>query len=121
MLVSLKFMLDHARSHGYGFLRVVVSNLEEVEAALKSHPAVFDALVVGVPDERWGSRVTAVVQPRAGQRPTLDELAEHCRSHIAAYKIPRELHLVEQIRRSPSGKPDYPWAQEAALSGRYRV
>ena len=94
---------------------------EEVEGALKSHPAVFDALVVGVPDERWGSRVTAVVQPRAGQRPTLAELAEHCRSHIAAYKIPRELHLVEQIRRSPSGKPDYPWAQETALSGRYRV
>ena len=73
---------------------------EEVEAALKSHPAVFDALV-SVPDERWGSRVTAVVQPRAGQRPTLAELTEHCRSHIAAYKIPRELHLVEQIRRSP--------------------
>jgi acyl-CoA synthetase (AMP-forming)/AMP-acid ligase II len=89
---------------------------EEVEGALKSHPAVFDALVVGVPDERWGSRVAAVVQPRAGQRPTLDDLAAHCRTQIAGYKIPRELHIVEQVRRSPSGKPDYPWAQKVALS-----
>jgi acyl-CoA synthetase (AMP-forming)/AMP-acid ligase II len=64
---------------------------EEVEGALKSHPAVFDALVVGVPDDRWGSRVAAVVQPRPGSRPTLEELAAHCRAHIASYKVPREL------------------------------
>jgi acyl-CoA synthetase (AMP-forming)/AMP-acid ligase II len=87
---------------------------EEVEGVLKSHPAVFDALVVGVPDERWGSRVAAVVQPRPGQRPTLEELAAHCRAFIAGYKIPRQLHLVERLRRSPSGKPDYPWAQKVA-------
>jgi 3-oxocholest-4-en-26-oate---CoA ligase len=85
-----------------------------VEGALKSHPAVFDVLVVGVPDERWGSRVAAVVQPRPGQRVTLEELAVHCRAHIAGYKIPRELHVVKTIRRSPSGKPDYPWAQQVA-------
>ena len=94
---------------------------EEVEGALKSHPAVFDALIVGVPDERWGSRVAAVVQPRPGQHPALDALAAHCRSHIAGYKVPRELHLVDEIRRSPSGKPDYPWAQELAAGGRHRV
>jgi len=94
---------------------------EEVEGALKSHPGVFDALVVGVPDERWGSRVAAVVQPRPGHQPTLPELAEHCRTHIAGYKIPRELHLVDEVRRAPSGKPDYPWAQELAREGRYRV
>jgi len=94
---------------------------EEVEGAVKSHPAVFDALVVGVPDERWGSRVAAVVQARAGQRVTLDDLAAHCRTQIAGYKVPRELHLVEQVRRSPSGKPDYPWAQKVARSGRHRI
>jgi acyl-CoA synthetase (AMP-forming)/AMP-acid ligase II len=94
---------------------------EEVEGVLKSHPAVFDALVVGVPDERWGSRVAAVVQPRPGQRPTLDELIVHCRTHIAGYKIPRELHLVDQVVRAPSGKPDYRWAQQTALSGRSRT
>lgn len=94
---------------------------EEVEGALKSHPAVFDALVVGVPDERWGSRVAAVVQLRPGQRVTLDELAAHCRTHIAGYKVPRELHLVEQVHRSPSGKPDYPWAQNLARATQRRM
>jgi len=94
---------------------------EEVEGVLKSHPAVFDALVVGVPDERWGSRVAALVQLRPGRRATLDEVAAHCRTYIAGFKVPRELHVVEQIRRSPSGKPDYPWAQQTARSGQYRV
>jgi acyl-CoA synthetase (AMP-forming)/AMP-acid ligase II len=94
---------------------------EEVEGTLKSHPAIFDCLVVGVPDERWGSRVAAVVQLRDGQRVTLEELAAHCRQHIASYKVPRELHVVQQLRRSPSGKPDYPWAQEVARSGQHRL
>ena len=88
---------------------------EEVEGVLKGHPAVYDALVVGVPDERWGNAVAAVVQVREGQdAPTLDEVAEHCRSHIAAYKVPRHLLLVPEIQRSPSGKPDYPWASRTA-------
>ena len=87
---------------------------EEVEAALKAHPAVFDAVVVGVPDERWGERVAAVVQPREGQRPTVEDLDVHCREHVAGYKVPRELHLVTHIERSPSGKPDYPWAKKVA-------
>ena len=94
---------------------------EEVEAALKSHPAVFDVLVVGVPDERWGQRVAAVVQARAGHTPTLAELDQHCRQHVAGYKVPRELHLVAQVQRSPSAKPDYPWAQTTAVEGKYKV
>jgi acyl-CoA synthetase (AMP-forming)/AMP-acid ligase II len=91
---------------------------EEVESALKSHPAVFDAVVVGVPDERWGERVTAVVQARPGTIPTLDELADHTRAHLASYKTPRELVLVDQIVRSPSGKPDYRWARTTAVGAR---
>lgn len=87
---------------------------EEVEAALKAHPQVFDAIVVGVPDERWGQRVAAVVQPRAGEPPTLDDLDAHCRGYVAGYKVPRELHLVPEVQRSPSGKPDYPWAGRIA-------
>jgi acyl-CoA synthetase (AMP-forming)/AMP-acid ligase II len=87
---------------------------EEVEGALKSHEKVFDALVVGIPDERWGSAVAAVVQPRPGLTPTLEELDEHCRAQIAGYKVPRALHLVDVIERSPSGKPDYPWARRVA-------
>jgi 3-oxocholest-4-en-26-oate---CoA ligase len=88
---------------------------EEVEGALKAHPDVFDVLVVGVPDARWGERVTAVVQPRPGRTPVLDELVEHCRTRIASYKIPRLLFLVDAVPRLPNGKPDYPSAKAAAL------
>jgi acyl-CoA synthetase (AMP-forming)/AMP-acid ligase II len=89
---------------------------EEVEAAVKSHPAVYDALVVGVPDDRWGQRVAVIVQPRTGTTPSLDSVQEHCRTKIAGYKVPRELHLVPEVQRSPSGKPDYPWAQKVATA-----
>jgi acyl-CoA synthetase (AMP-forming)/AMP-acid ligase II len=87
---------------------------EEVESALKSHPDVFDVVVVGVPDEKWGQKVTAVVQPRPGRTLALDELAAHARKHLAGYKVPRALRIVDQIVRSPSGKPDYPWARTEA-------
>jgi len=91
---------------------------EEVEAAVKSHPDVFDCTVVGVPDERFGQRVAAVVQARAGAAPSLESVQEHCRRKIAGYKIPRELHVVPEVVRSPSGKPDYRWAAETALAAR---
>jgi 3-oxocholest-4-en-26-oate---CoA ligase len=89
---------------------------EEVEAALKGHPGVFDALVVGVPDPRYGQHVAAVVQPRDGTRPTLAELDSFVRSEIAGYKVPRSLWLVGEVRRSPAGKPDYRWAKEQTES-----
>ena len=85
---------------------------EEVEAALKGHPDVFDALVVGVPDERFGQHVAAVVAPRQGTKPTLAELDAFVRSTIAGYKVPRSLWLVDEVKRSPAGKPDYTWARE---------
>jgi acyl-CoA synthetase (AMP-forming)/AMP-acid ligase II len=91
---------------------------EEVESALKSHPDVFDVVVVGVPDDRWGERVTAVVKPRPGAAPTVAELAEHAREHIAGYKVPREVHLVDEVVRSPSGKADYRWAKATAIKAR---
>ena len=90
---------------------------EEVEAALVSHPDVVDALIVGAPDDRWGERVVAVVQPAPGRRPTLDELSRHCSNRIAAYKVPREVHLVDAVQRSPSGKGDYRWARDLAEQG----
>ena len=85
---------------------------EEVEAALKGHPDVFDALVVGVPDPRFGQHVAAVVQPREGARPTLAELDAFVRSEIAGYKVPRSLWFVDEVKRSPAGKPDYRWAKD---------
>lgn len=89
---------------------------EEVEGALKAHPDVFDALVIGVPDERLGQRVGALVQPRPGSTPDLSALDAHVRGLLAGYKAPRSVWLVDQIGRSPSGKPDYRWAQRHAAS-----
>ncbi|MFJ6614976.1 acyl-CoA synthetase [Streptomyces sp. NPDC091289] len=88
---------------------------EEVEQALKSHPDVYDALVAGVPDERWGNRVAAVVQLREGAEAlTLEAVQTHCRTRLAGYKIPRALVLADRIQRSPSGKADYRWAKAVA-------
>ena len=87
---------------------------EEVEAVLKAHDDVFDAVVVGVPDERWGERIVAVVEPRPGADVRLAALVEHARAHLANYKLPRDLVLVDGVVRSPSGKPDYRWARTQA-------
>ncbi|MFF3455135.1 acyl-CoA synthetase [Streptomyces sp. NPDC002730] len=89
---------------------------EEVEQALKSHPDVYDALVAGVPDTRWGNHVAAVVQVRDGAlTPTLDDIQSHCRTRLAGYKIPRQLVIAPEIQRSPSGKADYRWARTVAV------
>ncbi|GGS07759.1 fatty-acyl-CoA synthase [Streptomyces aureoverticillatus] len=91
---------------------------EEVEQALKSHPDVYDALVAGVPDERWGNRVAAVVQLRDGAGSLdLSALQTHCRTHLAGYKIPRAVVFTDHIQRSPSGKADYRWARAVAAGG----
>ncbi len=100
---------------------------EEVENALKGHPAVFDALVVGVPDEHYGERVVAVVSMRPGRvtaeptepaqsrGPTDAELEAHARRHVAGYKVPRSWIRVPRCERLPTGKPDYRWARAVAL------
>ena len=80
---------------------------EEVEAAVKACPDGYDAIVVGLPDERFGERVAAVVRLREGSPPlTLDALQDHCRGHIAGYKVPRQLLLVDEIPLTAAGKPD---------------
>ncbi|MGZ8752776.1 MAG: acyl-CoA synthetase [Acidimicrobiia bacterium] len=89
---------------------------EEVELALKSHPDVFDVVVVGVQDERWGERVVAVVKARPGATPLAGELAEHARGTIAGYKVPRAIVVVDEMVRSPSGKADYRWAKATAVA-----
>lgn len=87
---------------------------EEVEGALKSFASVFDALVIGIPDERLGQRVAAVVQPRDGHVIDMAALEAHLRTMIAGYKVPRSVWLVEQISRTPAGKADYRWARRYA-------
>jgi acyl-CoA synthetase (AMP-forming)/AMP-acid ligase II len=89
---------------------------EEVEAVLKSHPDVFDAVVVGVPDERWGESVAAVIAPRTGHQVSLESLTEHCRTALAGYKLPRRIVVVDTVERTPAGKPNYRWAKATAVA-----
>jgi fatty-acyl-CoA synthase len=89
---------------------------EEVEETLKLHPAVLDAVVVGLPDERWGEAVTAVVQLRPGAAASEVELRGHAREHLADYKAPKRVVFVESVGRSPSGKADYRGARARALA-----
>jgi acyl-CoA synthetase (AMP-forming)/AMP-acid ligase II len=90
---------------------------EEVEMALKAHPDVYDALVVGVTDENYGQAVTAVVQPRGQDKPTTEELREFLRSRLSGYKLPRRVTYVAEIPRSATGKANYPKAREMAMAG----
>jgi acyl-CoA synthetase (AMP-forming)/AMP-acid ligase II len=89
---------------------------EEVENALKSHPDVFDALVVGVPDERLGQRVAALLQFRPGAAQDLAGIDAHVREQLAGYKVPRSVWVVPEIGRTVSGKADYGWAREYTQS-----
>jgi 3-oxocholest-4-en-26-oate---CoA ligase len=88
--------------------------VEEVEAVLKDHPGVIDALVCGRPSPRWGSEVAAVVQ----SVPDIDvsSVLQFCRERLARYKVPKSVRVVQQIRRNPAGKGDYRWATKQVMS-----
>lgn len=91
---------------------------EEVEQAIKAHPAVYDALVVGLPDEKFGQCVAAVVQLRKGEELTLEGLREFLRTSLSGYKLPRALTIVDEVPRNATGKAQYPKAKEMALADR---
>ncbi len=82
---------------------------------------MFDCLVVDTPDDRFGSKVTAVIAVRDNCSVSLESIQAVAREHVAGYKVPRELHVVSEIPRAPSGKPAYPKALEIALAGEHRV
>jgi acyl-CoA synthetase (AMP-forming)/AMP-acid ligase II len=89
--------------------------IEEVENALKSHPAVHDAVVVGVDDETWGQRVTALVSIEPGTAPPGDDaLKAHVRTKVAGYKVPKEIFVVGEVFRGPNGKADYKQSKQLA-------
>jgi fatty-acyl-CoA synthase len=88
--------------------------VEEVEEAIRSHPAVFDALVVGRPNPRFGEEVVALVQLRPGERVTAPEIRAFTADRISRFKAPRAVLFCDRIGRHPSGKADYRWAREAA-------
>ncbi|MET0908510.1 MAG: acyl-CoA synthetase, partial [Ilumatobacteraceae bacterium] len=87
---------------------------EEVSAAIKLHPRVADAIVVGVPDERFGQRVAAVVSTRDGADIQLAEIREHLQPLLAGYKAPRQVVVVDRLQYTPQGKPDLRWAATVA-------
>ena len=91
---------------------------EEVEAALAGHPALTDVVVAGRPSEQWGQEVVAVVSLRPGASITLEELQEFASAHVARYKLPKDVVIVETVVRSPSGKADYRWARDQAIAAR---
>jgi acyl-CoA synthetase (AMP-forming)/AMP-acid ligase II len=90
---------------------------EEVEMAIKGHPAVYDTLVVGIPDEKYGQTVAAVVELRDGASLELDDLRTFLRAHLSGYKLPRSLTVVDRIPRNATGKAQYPAAKDMALAG----
>jgi 3-oxocholest-4-en-26-oate---CoA ligase len=94
---------------------------EEVEEALKAHPDVVDCLVVGIPDERWGQRVGAVVATQSGKSLSFEQVQAHARQHVAGYKVPRDVVFAAAIERFPSGKPDYAWAEKVAREAAART
>jgi acyl-CoA synthetase (AMP-forming)/AMP-acid ligase II len=87
---------------------------EEVETALMTSPDIADVIVVGLPDDRWGQRVVAVVAATPGAIPDLESLRAHARDALAGYKLPRELIIVDAVERTPAGKADYKWAKATA-------
>jgi acyl-CoA synthetase (AMP-forming)/AMP-acid ligase II len=91
---------------------------EEVETTVKSHPAVFDAVVCGRPSARWGQEVTAVVRLRDGATVEAAALRAHCRDRLADFKVPKSVVFVDEVVRSPSGKADYRWAQSMVAGPR---
>jgi fatty-acyl-CoA synthase len=88
---------------------------EEVEEVVKLHPAVYDCLVVGVPDEKFGEAVTAIASLRTGRSASEAEILATSRGHLSSYKLPKRILLVDSVRRAPNGKADYGWAREHAL------
>jgi acyl-CoA synthetase (AMP-forming)/AMP-acid ligase II len=91
---------------------------EEVEAALRAHPAVHDCVVAGRPSERWGQEVVAVVALRAGADADPAALLAEAERHVARYKLPKAVVFVDTVVRSPSGKADYRWARQVAQDAR---
>lgn len=88
---------------------------EEVEAAVKAHPSVYDCVVAGRPSERWGNEVVAVVRIKDGHTPDEKALLAEAENHIARYKLPKKFVFVNEIVRSPAGKADYRWAKQVAV------
>ncbi len=112
-------MEGFAKEHDLAFASRLEDALasKEVEAVLKGLDDVYDVVVVGVADDRWGERVAAVVQLADGAEIGADGLTAHVRDHLAGYKVPKDVVFVDRVQRSPAGKADYRWAKATATAG----
>ena len=81
---------------------------------MKLHPAVTDAIVVGVPDEKWGEAITAIVALKPGEQADSNDLADATTEHLARFKRPKHVLVVDEVKRGPNGKADYAWAKAIA-------
>jgi acyl-CoA synthetase (AMP-forming)/AMP-acid ligase II len=88
----------------------------EIEMVLLDHPAVADAAVVGIPDQRWGEQVAAFIRPAPGSTPDEADLAAFCRQRLASFKVPRLWQMLDTLPMTPSGK-----VQKFALRERLQV
>jgi acyl-CoA synthetase (AMP-forming)/AMP-acid ligase II len=87
---------------------------EEIESVLLKHPDIRDVIVVGRPSERWGSEVVALIEPREGRSIETADVLDLCHRHVARYKVPKQLIVVDHVARNPAGKPNYAWARQVA-------
>lgn len=113
-------LLDNGRIELLGRESVTINTggekvfAEEVEAALMSHPAIKDTIAVGRPSQRWGTEVVAVVAIYPDKLFSQDDVISFISNKLANYKVPKELIVVNEVMRSPAGKPDYTWARKIA-------
>jgi fatty-acyl-CoA synthase len=89
---------------------------EEVEEAIKLDSNIYDCLVVGIDDERFGQKVVAVASFEKNKEILFDELIKNTRNHLSGYKLPKMIKFVDEVKRAPNGKADYKWALEIAKS-----
>jgi len=89
---------------------------EEVEAVLKDHPAIYDAVVVGIPDERFGQSIVAIVEAEKGASIDARDVIEHVKARLSSYKAPKHVIVVPAIGRGPNAKPDLNALREKAIS-----
>ena len=87
---------------------------EEVEEAIKRHNDIYDCLVVGLKDDRFGQRVVALASFQEGKEIAEQDLISFTREHLAGYKLPKQVLFVEEVMRAPNGKANYKWAKETA-------
>jgi fatty-acyl-CoA synthase len=87
---------------------------EEIESVLLTHPDIRDVIVIGRPSERWGSEVVALIETREGSDLDTADVLELCGRHLARYKLPKQLIVVDHVSRNPAGKADYTWARHVA-------